>query len=219
MQCACSEELLIESLSWYVAKRLILDKEECVIITERKMKYVRFNAFILMQENGIPLFRDGSQVEVSRSAKTFGKYWSPAIILKVIGATSFLVQYKDVRDDGEQVTEILDSQYIRPSRKIIHMDSKYRFPPSSHVEVFHEGSWWTGAILEILDNESPKKYVVKIKSEDADMDDVQCVDLLTVDHTQLRPKYNWYRGKWVRFLTEVHIIFIACVYVLCFAFF
>ncbi|RLM58589.1 uncharacterized protein C2845_PM18G05450 [Panicum miliaceum] len=153
-------------------------------------------------ENGIPLFRDGSQVEVSRSAKTFGKYWSPAIIMKVIGATSFLVQYKDVREDGGQVTEILDSQYIRPSRKIIHMDSKYRFPPSSHVEVFHEGSWWTGAILEVLDNESPKKYVVKIKSEDAEMDDVECVDLLTVDHTQLRPKYNWYRGKWVRFLTE-----------------
>ncbi|KAG2589172.1 hypothetical protein PVAP13_5NG352900 [Panicum virgatum] len=114
-------------------------------------------------ENGIPLFRDGSEVEVSRSVETFGKYWSPAIILKVIGATSFLVQYKDV---------------------------------------FHEGSWWTGAILEILDNESPKKYVVKIKSEDADMDDLECVDLLTVDHTQLRPKYNWYRGKWVRFLTE-----------------
>ncbi|RLM69477.1 uncharacterized protein C2845_PM17G07800 [Panicum miliaceum] len=153
-------------------------------------------------ENGIPLFRDGSQVEVSRSAKTFGKYWSPAIILKVIGATSFLVQYKDVKEDGGQVTEILDSQYIRPSRKIIHRDSKYRFPPSSHVEVFHEGSWRTGAILEVLDNESPKKYVVKIKSEDAEMDDVECVDLLTVDHTQLRPKYNWYRGKWVRFLTE-----------------
>ena len=215
MQCACSEELLIESLSWYVAKRLILDKEECVVIIERKLKYVRSNAFILIQENGIPLFRDGSQVEVSRSAKTFGKYWSPAIILKVIGATSFLVQYKDVRDDGEQVTEILDSQYIRPSRKIIHMDSKYRFPPSSHVEVFHEGSWWTGAILEILDSESPKKYVVKIKSEDADMDDVQCVDLLTVDHTQLRPKYDWYRGKWVRFLTEVHIIYMLCFHCMC----
>ncbi|CAN6362857.1 unnamed protein product [Urochloa humidicola] len=153
-------------------------------------------------ESGTPLFRDGRQVEVSRSAKTFGKYWSPAIILKVIGATSFLVQYIDVREDGEQVTEILDSQYIRPTRDIIHMDSKYRFPPSSHVEVFHEGSWWAGVILEVLDNKSTKKYVVKIKSEETDMDDVECVDLLTVDHTQLRPKYNWYRGKWARCLTE-----------------
>ncbi|RCV38016.1 hypothetical protein SETIT_8G108300v2 [Setaria italica] len=153
-------------------------------------------------ESGTPLFRDGIQVEVSRSAKTFGKYWSPAIILKVIGATSFLVQYRDAREDGEQVTEILDSQYIRPTRNIIHMDSKYRFLPSSHVEVFHEGSWWTGAVSEVLDNESTKKYVVKINNEEADMDDVECVDLLTVDHTQLRPKYNWYRGKWVRCLTE-----------------
>jgi hypothetical protein len=83
------------------------------------------------------------------------------------------------------------------------------------VEVFHEGSWWTGAILEVLDTESPKKYVVKIKSEDAEMDDVECVDLLTVDHTQLRPKYNWYRGKWVRFLTEVHIIYMLCFHCMC----
>nr|CAB3491511.1 unnamed protein product [Digitaria exilis] len=152
--------------------------------------------------NGMPLLRDGSQVEVSRSAKTFGKYWSPAIILKVIGATSFLIQYRNVREDGEQLTEILDSQYIRPTRNIIRMDSKYRFPPSSHVEVFHEGSWWTGAVLEVLDNESTKKYVIKIKNKETDVDDVECVDLLTVDHTQLRPKYNWYHGKWVRSLPE-----------------
>ncbi|CAM0145540.1 unnamed protein product [Urochloa decumbens] len=153
-------------------------------------------------ESVTPLFRVGSQVEVSRSAKTFGKYWNPATILKVIGAKSFLVQYRDVGEDGEQVTEILDSQYIRPTRDIIHMDSKYRFPPSSHVEVFYEGSWWTGVILEVSDNKSSKKYVVKIKREETDMDDVECVDLLTVDHTQLRPKYNWSCGKWVRCLTE-----------------
>ncbi|OEL37273.1 hypothetical protein BAE44_0001708 [Dichanthelium oligosanthes] len=155
------------------------------------------------KENRTPLFREGSQVEVSRSAKTFGKYWCPAIILKVIGATSFLVQYRDVKEDGEQVTEILDSQYIRPTRNIICMDSKYRFPPSSHAEVFHEGSWWPGVISEVLDNESTKKYVVKIKGQEADMDDVECVDLLTVDHTQLRPQYNWYHGKWVRCLTQI----------------
>ncbi|CAN6218990.1 unnamed protein product [Urochloa humidicola] len=82
------------------------------------------------------------------------------------------------------------------------MDSKYRFPPCSHVEVFYDGSWWTGVILEVLDNKSTKKYLVKIKSEGTDMDDVECVDLLTVDHTQLRPKYNWYHGKWVRCLTK-----------------
>ncbi|CAO2045526.1 unnamed protein product [Urochloa humidicola] len=82
------------------------------------------------------------------------------------------------------------------------MGSKYRFRPSSHVEVFYDGSWWTGVILEVLDNKSTKKYLVKIKSEGTDMDDVECVDLLTVDHTQLRPKYNWYHGKWVRCVTE-----------------
>lgn len=163
---------------------------------------------LALQETGTPLFREGSQVEVSRSKKTFGKYWSPATILKVIGASSFLVQYRDAREDGEPLTEILDSQYIRPARGILRMDSKYRFPPSSHAEVFHEGSWWPGVILEVLDIESTKKYVVKINSHEEDNDDVQCVDFLTVDHTQLRPRYDWYCGKWVRCLTEVHMIYI-----------
>lgn len=165
-----------------------------------------------MQKNGTPLFREGSQVEVSRSTKTFGKYWSPATVLKVIGASSFLVQYRDVKEDGELVTEILDSQYIRPTRDMVHMDSKYRFAPSSHAEVFREGSWWPGVILEVLDIESTKKYVVKIKSHEADKDDAECTDLLTVDHTQLRPRYDWYHGKWVRCSSEVHIIYLFCFF-------
>ncbi|XP_066368444.1 DUF724 domain-containing protein 3-like isoform X1 [Miscanthus floridulus] len=153
-------------------------------------------------KNGTPLFREGSQVEVSRSTKTFGKYWSPATVLKLIGASSFLVQYRDVKEDGELVTEILDSQYIRPTRDMVRMDSKYRFSPSSPAEVFREGSWWPGVILEVLDIESTKKYVVKIKSHEADKDDAKCTDLLTVDHTQLRPRYDWYHGKWVRSMSE-----------------
>ncbi|GJN06649.1 hypothetical protein PR202_ga24401 [Eleusine coracana subsp. coracana] len=95
-------------------------------------------------ENRSPMFRVGSQVEVSRSPKTFGQHWSPATVLKVIDATSFLVQYEHIREDGELVTEIMDAQYIRPGRDNNRMDSKYRFPPSSFVEVFYEGSWWPG---------------------------------------------------------------------------
>ncbi|KAL6875734.1 hypothetical protein ACP4OV_013247 [Aristida adscensionis] len=153
-------------------------------------------------ENETPMFREGSQVEVSRSAKTFGEYWNPATIQKVIGATSFLVQYRHVTEDGELTTEILDSQYIRPARNIILMDSKYRFTPSSHAEVLHEGSWWPGVILKVLDDERTKKYVVKINSQEAEMDDVENVDVLTVEHTQLRPRYDWYGKKWVRHITK-----------------
>ncbi|TVU25754.1 hypothetical protein EJB05_28261, partial [Eragrostis curvula] len=153
-------------------------------------------------EKGNPMFREGSQVEVSRSAKTFGEYWSPATVLKVIDATSFLVQYGDVREDGELVTEILDAQYVRPARNIFPMESKYRFPPFSFVEVFREGSWWPGSILEILDDKFVKKYVVKINSHETAMDDVECVDVLTVEHTLLRPRYDWHGRKWVRCLTE-----------------
>lgn len=88
------------------------------------------------------------------------------------------------------------------------MDSKYRFPPSSHVEVFHEVSWWPGVILEVLDDKYIKKYVVKIKSRETDLDDVEYADVLTVEHTQLRPHYDWDGKKWVRHLTEVHIMHI-----------
>ncbi|KAL5648209.1 hypothetical protein ACJX0J_042564, partial [Zea mays] len=73
-----------------------------------------------------PLFREGTQVEVSRSARKFGKYWSPAIVIKAIGWSSFLVEYRDDgKDNGELDTEILDSRYIRPTRVRMAADSEY----------------------------------------------------------------------------------------------
>ncbi|CAL5091893.1 unnamed protein product [Urochloa decumbens] len=184
----------------FPSSREVLEFEETALRPHRLFRDGRWVMAADEAESGTPLFKDGSQVEVSQYAKTFGKCWSPAIIVKAIDATSFFVQYRDVREDGEQATEILDAQYIRPARNISHTDSRFRITPSSHVEVFHEGSWWTGSIVEV--NESTYKYVVKIKSEEADMDDVECGDLLTVDHTQLRPKLNWDCGKGVRSLTE-----------------
>ncbi|CAN6196725.1 unnamed protein product [Urochloa humidicola] len=186
----------------FPASREVFEFEEAALRHNRVFRGDRWVMAAEEEESGTSLFKDGSQVEVSRCAKTFGKCWSPAIILKVIGATSFLVQYGDEKEDGEQATEILDSQYIQPARNISHTDSRFRFTPSSHVEVFHEGSWWTGSIVNVLKNESNNKYVVKIKSEEADVDDVECGDFFTVDHTQLRPKLNWHSGKWVRCLTE-----------------
>ncbi|XP_021304632.1 uncharacterized protein LOC8061376 isoform X2 [Sorghum bicolor] len=185
----------------FPTSRELLDLEETALRPSRVFLDDCWLPAAAAKANGT-LFREGSQVEVSRSTKTFGKYWSPATVLKVIGSSSFLVQYRDVKEDGELVTEILDSQYIRPTRDMVHMDSKYRFAPSSHAEVLREGSWWPGVILEVLDIESTKKYVVKIKSHEADNDDAQCTDLLTVDHTQLRPRYDWYHGKWVPCLLE-----------------
>ncbi|GJN41461.1 hypothetical protein PR202_gn00839 [Eleusine coracana subsp. coracana] len=82
------------------------------------------------------------------------------------------------------------------------MDSKYRFPPSSFVEVFYEGSWWPGVILDVLDDKFVKKYVVKMSSHETAMDDVERVDMLTVGHTHLRSRFDWHDRKWVRCLTE-----------------
>ncbi|XP_040257265.1 DUF724 domain-containing protein 7-like isoform X1 [Aegilops tauschii subsp. strangulata] len=151
-------------------------------------------------DNGSPLFGEGNQVEVS--GKSFGAFWSPATVLKVIGATNFLVEYMHIENDGELATGIVDSQDIRPARAITRMDSKYRFSPSSHVEVHHEDSWWPGVIVKVLGSGINKKYVVKLKNYETDMEDVQPVDVLTVQNTQLRPRFDWDGKKWVRCVKE-----------------
>uniref|UniRef100_A0ACD5TAY6 Uncharacterized protein n=1 Tax=Avena sativa TaxID=4498 RepID=A0ACD5TAY6_AVESA len=147
--------------------------------------------------DGSPLFREGTEVEVSKSAKSFGESWSPASVLKVIGATNFLVQYMHIGSGGELATEILDVQYIRPA----HTGRKYRFSRSSCVEVMHEGSWWPAVIHDILGS-GIDKYVVKLKSHETDMDDVEFVDELTVENTQLRPRFHWNGKTWLRCLEE-----------------
>ncbi|XBI87684.1 hypothetical protein VPH35_025731 [Triticum aestivum] len=151
-------------------------------------------------DNGSPLFAEGNQVEVS--GKSFGESWSPATVLKVIGATNFLVQYMHIENDGELATEIVDCQDIRPARAITRMDSKYRFSPPSHVEVHHEGSWWPGLIVKVLGSGINKKYVVKLKNHKTDMED-EPVDILTVENTQLRSRFDWDGKKWVRFVKEL----------------
>ncbi|EMS48043.1 hypothetical protein TRIUR3_27701 [Triticum urartu] len=157
---------------------------------------------LLKKGKGSPLFSEGNQVEVSHFARKFSGSWNPATVLKVIGATHFLVQYMHIGKDDESATEILDSQYIRPSRDITNMDSRYRFSPASHVEVLHEGGWRPAIIVKVLGSEINKKYVVNLKNPKTDMDDVEPVDVLTVESTQLRPRFDWDGKKWVRCLKK-----------------
>uniref|UniRef100_A0ACD6A335 Uncharacterized protein n=1 Tax=Avena sativa TaxID=4498 RepID=A0ACD6A335_AVESA len=149
-------------------------------------------------DNVSPLFSVGNQVEVSQSAENCSESWSPATVLKVIGA-HFLVQYIHIEKNGELATEIVDSQYIRPALVVTSMGSRHRFSLSSHVEVLHQGSWWPGVIVEVSGSGIDKKYVVKLNHEDEDMD---CVGELTVESTQLRPRYDWDGKKWVVYMEE-----------------
>ncbi|KAM0890238.1 hypothetical protein ACQ4PT_027170 [Festuca glaucescens] len=132
-------------------------------------------------DDGSALFREGTQVEVRRSGKSFGESWSPASVLKVIGTTKFLVQYMHIGSDGELATEIIAAQYTRPAQTF----RKYRFSQSFHVEVMHEHSWWPGVLLNVLGSGINKKYVVKLKSYETDMEDVECLDVLTVEKTHI----------------------------------
>jgi hypothetical protein len=140
---------------------------------------------------------------VRRSGKSFAESWSPASVLKVIGATKFLVQYMHIGSDGELATEIIAAQYTRPAQTF----RKYRFSQSFHVEVMHEHSWWPGVLLNVLGSGINKKYVVKLKSYETDMEDVECLDVLTVEKTHVRPKFHWNGKKWVRCLDQVYIFF------------
>lgn len=165
--------------------------------------------FCYVQNNGNPLFSKGDQVEVSQSGTNFGEPWNPATILKVIGATNFLVQHMNNVKDEESATEILDYQYIRPARPINHMDG---FSPSSHIEVLHEDNWWSGVILKVLGTGIDKYYVVMLDSHQTDLDDVDRVNVLMVDKTQLRLLYEWDGEKWVRCLKKVHLYILYFVF-------
>ena len=142
---------------------------------------------------------------MSQSAEDLGGSWSPATVSKVIGAKHFLVQYTHTEKSGELATEIVDSQYIRPAR------TDTRASRTSHVDVMYEGSWWPGVIQEVLGSGNDKKYAVKLKSYQTDMDDVECVDVLIVGYTQLRPHFDWDGKNWVPRLTEVHITHMSLV--------
>lgn len=52
------------------------------------------------------MFGERNQVEVS--GKYFGASWSPATVLKVIGASHFLVQYMHTENDG--YTEFFETE-------------------------------------------------------------------------------------------------------------
>jgi hypothetical protein len=106
-----------------------------------------------------------------------------------------------IGSDRELATEIVAAQYVRPA----HTFRKLRFYRSSHVEVMHEDSWWPGVILNFLGSGTNKKYIVKLKSYETDMEDVECLDVLTVENTHLRPKYHWNGKKWIHCLEQVHV--------------
>jgi hypothetical protein len=78
-----------------------------------------------VQEDGSALFREGTQVVVIRSAKSSGDSWSPASVLKVIGATNFLVQYMHIGSVRELATEIVAAQYIHIIAQVVVMPALY----------------------------------------------------------------------------------------------
>lgn len=131
-------------------------------------------------------FGIGSHVEVSRDKEKYGAAWFSGTVLKVIGKSYFFVEYKSlwVDDDSSRRmlrTEIVDSQYLRPSPPSESMN----FRVLDEVEAPQHGGWFPGIVSKVLPG---SRYIIKFKHQDEEME---------LDHAALRPHYLWNGGHWI----------------------
>ncbi|KAG9150306.1 hypothetical protein Leryth_017617 [Lithospermum erythrorhizon] len=134
------------------------------------------------------MFGEGKEVEVSINIKPNQDVWYPATIVENHADSSFLVEYKLLKEGTEEIEPrkvTVDCSCIRPSPPPL----KDRcFDLLEKVDAFHELGWWSGLVTkELPDN----RYNVFFQSTKG----VGEFDLVHV-----RPQLNWKDGKW--FLTS-----------------
>ncbi|KAJ6811437.1 uncharacterized protein M6B38_153790 [Iris pallida] len=132
------------------------------------------------------MFGIGSHVEVSRDKQNYGAAWFSGTVLKVIGKSYFLVEYKSLWVDDDRSrrmprTEIVDLQYLRPSPPSESMN----FRVLDEVEAPQHGGWFPGIVSKVLPG---SRYIIKFKHQAEEME---------LDHAALRPHYLWNGGHWI----------------------
>ncbi|KAJ6833959.1 uncharacterized protein M6B38_337055 [Iris pallida] len=132
------------------------------------------------------MFGIGSHVEVSRDKQNYGAAWFSGTVLKVIGKSYFLVEYKSLWVDDDRSrrmprTEIVDLQYLRPSPPSESMN----FRVLDEVEAPQHGGWFPGIVSKVLPG---SRYNIKFKHQAEEME---------LDHAALRPHYLWNGGHWI----------------------
>lgn len=127
---------------------------------------------------------------MSKDKENFGAAWFTGTVLKVIGKSTFLVEYESQRVDnqgssGELLKEIVDLQYIRPSPPPA---SKFDsiFDVLEEVEAFYKGGWIAGVVLELRGG---SRYIVKARHEEEEFE---------VDQSAIRPRFEWINEHWTR---------------------
>ncbi|KAK3164526.1 hypothetical protein QOZ80_1AG0020490 [Eleusine coracana subsp. coracana] len=134
---------------------------------------------------GIPLYKEGSSVEVMCDKKKQGTAWMLATIIKMVGGTNYVVTY----GNEECSTEILHSRFVR-QQPVFDMKFEYELEPSTEVEVYQDGIWTRGVIADVSISE-PRRYGVRIKRPYSTDED----DYLFVSRVSLRPYSKWDEQK------------------------
>ncbi|KAL6884552.1 hypothetical protein ACP4OV_010488 [Aristida adscensionis] len=137
---------------------------------------------------GIPLYAEGSSVEVMCDKQKRGTAWMPATIITMVGTTNYVVQYGNV----EGSSEVLHSRFIRPKPFFDKLKFKYELEPSTEVEVYQDGIWTHGVIADVGSSE-PRRYGVRVKRHDS----VDGDDYLLVSSMSLRPYAKWDVEEWI----------------------
>lgn len=153
-----------------------------------------------MQRDGEPAFTVGAKVEAKRNLG-----WFSATVLKVIGTTSFLVEYDvtGVNCNGELRKEILDAQYVRPAA--YDLPETKEFSVSGEVEVFCDGGWLPGVVSNVLPG---SRYAVNVNGE-------QMGEEMEFDDTLIRSRREWNGRQWIDSSTVVTIPFLTCNVINC----
>ncbi|XP_025819355.1 uncharacterized protein LOC112895600 isoform X2 [Panicum hallii] len=136
---------------------------------------------------GIPLYAEGSSVEVMCDEEKKGRAWMPATIIKMVGGINYAVSYGN-REDS---IEVLHSCFIRPQPVFDKTKFEYELVASEEVEVYQDGIWSVGVIEDICSCE-PRRYKVRVKHHGNKDED----DYFLVSSTSLRPYSKWDGQEW-----------------------
>ncbi|RLN24869.1 hypothetical protein C2845_PM07G10780 [Panicum miliaceum] len=144
---------------------------------------------------GIPLYAEGSRVEVMCDEEKKGRAWMPATIIKMVGGINNVVSYGN-REDS---IEVLHSCFIRPQPVFDKTKFEYELVASAEVEVYQDGIWSVGVIEDTFSCE-PRTYKVRVKHHGNKDED----DYFLVSSTYLRPYSKWDGQEWRLWSSKKH---------------
>lgn len=131
-----------------------------------------------------PYFVNGMKVEVKGDSESNEGIWYPAIIVRSLGRSKYLVQYQTLKDDnGTQLLQEAFAPCIRPSPLVIQR--RIPFKPCDVVDAWHNNGWSTGRINKAFPS---RNYSVHFNTTN---------EVLEFQHFELRPHQDWRNGQWI----------------------